>query len=64
MRMLATALRRHRRNRAFNDLQQGLLHALARHIADDRWVLGLAADLVDLIDIDNAALGPLDIIVG
>jgi hypothetical protein len=39
VRMLATTLRRHRRDRAFNDLQERLLHALARHIADDRRVL-------------------------
>src|SRR3546814_17588591 len=45
-------------------LQQDLLHALARHVAGDRRVVGLAADLVDLIDIDDAALRPLDIVVG
>jgi len=30
----------------------------------DRGVVGLAADLVDLVDVDDAALGPLDIVVG
>src|SRR5262249_41877168 len=64
LRMLASALRRHRRDRAFHDLQQGLLHALARDVAGDRGVVGLAADLVDLVDIDDAALGALDVIVG
>jgi hypothetical protein len=49
---------------AFHDLQQRLLHALARHVAGDRRVVGLAADLVDLVDIDDAALRPLDIVVG
>src|SRR5215831_3681046 len=30
----------------------------------DRRVVGLAADLVDLVDIDDAALGALDVVVG
>src|SRR6516162_3291103 len=64
LRMLASALRRHRRDGALHDLEQGLLNALARDVAGDRGVVGLAADLVDLVDIDDAALGPLDIVVG
>jgi hypothetical protein len=64
LRMLASALRRHRRDGAFHDLEQRLLHALARHVAGDRGVVGLAADLVDLVDIDDAALGALDVVVG
>ena len=47
-----------------SDLQQCLLHALAAHVAGDRGVVGLAADLVDLVDVDDAALRPLDVIVG
>jgi len=35
LRMLASALRRHRRDRAFHDLEQRLLHALARDVAGD-----------------------------
>ena len=35
-----------------------------RYVAGDRGVVGLAADLVDLVDVDDAALGPLDIVVG
>ena len=62
--MLAAALRRHRGDGALHDLQQGLLHAFARDVAGDRGVVGLAADLVDFVDIDDAALGPLDIVVG
>ena len=62
--MLAPALRRHRGDGAFHDLQQRLLHALARHVAGDRGVVGFAGDLVDLVDIDDAALRPLDIVVG
>src|SRR5262249_33067231 len=64
LRMLASALRRHRCDGAFHDLEQGLLHALARDVAGDRGVVGLAADFVDLVDIDDAALGALDIVVG
>ena len=62
--MLAAALRRHRGDGAFHDLEQRLLHALAGNVAGDRGVVGLAADLVDFVDIDDAALGPLDIVVG
>ncbi len=53
-----------RGDRAFHDLEQGLLHAFARHVAGDRGVVGLAADLVDFVDIDDAALRALDIVVG
>ena len=35
LRMLAAALRRHRRNRAFDQLEQRLLHAFTGHIAGD-----------------------------
>jgi hypothetical protein len=62
--MLAAALGRHGGNGAFHDLQESLLHPLARHVARDRRVVGLAGDLVDLVDVDDAALSPLDIVVG
>jgi hypothetical protein len=62
--MLAAALRGNARHRPFHDLQQRLLYALARHVPGDRGVVGFAADLVDLVDIDDAALGPLDVVVG
>ena len=64
LRVLAAALRRHRSDGSFHDLEQRLLHALARHVAGDRRIVGFPADLVDLVDIDDAALRPLDIIVG
>ena len=35
-----------------------------RHVAGDRRVLALAGDLVDLVDVDDAGLGPLDVEVG
>ena len=64
VRVLAPALGRHARDGAFEDLEQRLLHALARDVARDRGVLGLARDLVDLVDVDDAALGALDVKVG
>src|SRR5580658_5565755 len=64
LRMLAAALRRYRGDGAFHDLEERLLHAFARHVAGDRGIVGLAADLVDFVDIDDAALGPLHIVVG
>ena len=64
MRMLAAALRGHRRLRALQDLQQRLLHALTGDVAGDRRVLALAGDLVDLVDVDDAGFGALDVVVG
>jgi hypothetical protein len=64
VRVLAPALGRHRRLGAFEDLQQRLLDALAGHVARDRRVLALAGDLVDLVDVDDAGLGTLDVEVG
>ena len=63
VRVLAPALRRHAGHRAFDQLEQRLLHAFARHVARDAGVVGLAADLVDLVDVDDAALRPLDVVV-
>ena len=56
VRMLAAALRRNVGDRAFQNLQQRLLHAFAGDVAGDGGVLVLAADLVDLVDIDDALL--------
>ena len=61
MRVLAPALRRHRGDGALEDLQQRLLHALARDVARDRRVVRLARDLVDLVDVDDPGLGLLDV---
>src|SRR5690606_5851800 len=38
--------------------------ALPADVAGDRGVVRLAADLVDFVDVDDAALGPLDVVVG
>ena len=62
VRVLAPALRRNARHRSFDQLQQRLLHALARDVARDRRVVRLPADLVDLVDVDDAALRLLDVV--
>ena len=62
--MLAAALRGNGSDRAFHDLEQGLLHAFTGDVAGDRGIVRLAADLVDFVDVDDAALRPLDIVVG
>ena len=64
VRVLAPALRRHRRDRSLENLEQRLLDALARDVARDRRVVGLARDLVDLVDVDDPGLGLLDVEVG
>ena len=64
VRVLAPALGRHVGHRAFEDLQERLLDALTRHVARDRGVLVLAADLVDLVDVDDALLALLDVATG
>src|SRR5690606_32962584 len=56
LRVLAATLRRHRGDCALDQLQQRLLHALARDVAGDGRVLGPARDLVDLVDVDDALL--------
>ena len=63
MRVLPAALRRNGRQCPFNDLQQCLLHAFTGYVSGDGDVLTLAGDLVDLVDIDDASLGTVDIIV-
>jgi hypothetical protein len=64
LRVLAPALRRHVGHRTLEDLEQRLLDAFARNIARDRGVAALAADLVDLVDVDDTLLGRRDVVVG
>ena len=61
MRMLTPSLRGHRCDGSLKNLQQRLLHSLAGNIAGDRWVLRLARYFIDLINVDNAGLGLLDV---
>jgi hypothetical protein len=58
---LRPALRRHVGHGALEDLEEGLLHALARDVAGDGGVLVLARDLVDLVDVDDPFLALLDV---
>ena len=61
LRVLASALRRDRGDRPLQDFQKRLLHAFAGNVACDRDVLAFAGDLVQLVNIDDAALGALHI---
>jgi len=62
--MLASPLRRHVGHGALEHLQQRLLHSLARHVPGDRDVLAGLSNLVDLVDVEHAPLGGLDVEVG
>jgi hypothetical protein len=65
MRMFASRLGRYIGQRSFNDLQKGLLDTLPRNVAGDgRIVATLARDLVNLVEINDPALGSLQIILG
>src|SRR5207237_283007 len=61
VRMRAATLGRSVGAGALEDLEQRLLHALTADVARDRGVVGLARDLVDLIDVDDSALGAADV---
>ncbi len=54
----------HAANGAFQNLQQRLLHAFAGDVARDGDVLGLARDLVNLVNVNDAALGALHVVIG
>jgi hypothetical protein len=58
--VLSPALWWNIRDRTFQNLQQSLLDALAGDIARDTGRFRFPGDLIDLIDIDDAALGALD----
>src|SRR6185312_5684403 len=64
VRMLPTALRRNIGDRALEDLQERLLYTLTGHIARDGRILILAANLVDLVDVDNPLLALLNVSIG
>ena len=62
--MLAAAGGRNACHRALKNLKQRLLNALARDIAGDGEVLGLAGNLIDLVHIDDAHLRALNVAIG
>src|SRR5213075_889077 len=53
LRVLASPLRGNRSDRAFENLQERLLHAFAGDVPRDAWILRLARDLVDFVDVDD-----------
>src|SRR5262245_69556 len=55
--MLAAALGRHVADGPFKHLEKRLLHAFAGDVAGDADILAGLGNLVDFIDIDDAALG-------
>src|SRR5207249_12225827 len=61
VRMFAATLGRDVGDGALQNLEERLLHAFPRHIAGNGGVVRLTSDLVDLVDIDDAALRPRDI---
>src|SRR5258707_1545236 len=61
--MLAATLGRHVGDGAFENLKQGLLNALAADVPGDGGIFVLLGDFVDLINIDDALLGLLDVAV-
>ena len=63
IRVLSAALRRNVGNCTLDYLEQSLLNALTAYITGDGHILRLSCDLVDLIDINDASLGSLDIII-
>ena len=64
VRMFAAALRRHIADCALENFQKRLLHTFAGNVARDADVFRLATDLVDLVDVDDAHLGALDVVIG
>ena len=63
MGMLPSALGRHRGESSFQNLQQCLLHAFAADIPGDGRILALPGDFINLINVDDAALCRLNIVI-
>ena len=63
LRVFASALRRHGSNRAFNQFEQGLLHALTRYVTSNRQILALARDFVDFVNVDDAFFSASHVVV-
>ena len=64
IRMLSPPLRRDVADSPLKDLQQCLLHTFARNIPGNGNVFRRPPNLVDLVDVDDPALGPLNVVVG
>ncbi len=51
-------------NRSFQDLEQRLLHAFARNVPGYRRIIILAADLIDLVNVNDPGLCLFYIVAG
>src|SRR5574338_177468 len=63
IRVLASALRRHRSNGALDQLEKRLLDTFAGNITGNGGVVRLARNLVDFVDVHNPLLRFLDVVV-
>ena len=61
--MFASPLRRNVGDGAFQNLEQGLLHAFARDIAGNGGVFVFTTDFVDFVDVDDAGLAAGDVAI-
>ena len=61
---MRAALGRYGGHRALQHLQKRLLHALAGNVPGNGDVFSLAGDLVDFVDVDDAPLGQVDVVIG
>ena len=62
--MFSAALRGNGSHGAFDDFQKCLLYAFARYVARDRHIFALSCDLIDFVDIDDAALSAGNVVIG
>ena len=46
-----------------DQLEQGLLHPFTRHVSGNRRIFGFTGDLVDFVDVHNAPLSLLHIVI-
>ena len=53
LRMFASALRRNRRHRTFDQFQQCLLYAFARYVTGNGRIFRFTGDFIDFVDINN-----------
>ena len=61
--MFSSTLWRNRCNRAFHDFQKCLLHTFTGYIPGNGSIFGFSCNFINLIDVDDSLLCPLDIIV-
>src|SRR5690606_27646836 len=59
-----SALRRGGGHGSPEDREEGRRHAFTRHVPRYRPVLRLAGHLVDLVDVDDRQLAPVDVVIG